>query len=43
MFFVGLFVGAFIGVVTMCLFQINRTCDYEDEIQCLKEQHKKEE
>lgn len=39
-FFIGLFVGGGIGVIMMCLLQINRLNGYEDEIRRLKEQIK---
>lgn len=43
MFFVGLFVGGFLGVVTMCCFQINRINEYEREITKLKSEQSKTE
>lgn len=37
-FFIGLLLGGCIGVVVMCLFQINRLNDYEEEIRRIEEQ-----
>ena len=40
-FIIGLLLGGCIGVVTMCLFQINKCNYYESEIRRIEEQIRK--